>query len=82
MATTVLRARASTDSRTGRARVARAVFPPQQVAQVVAVACELPAKRGRPLGRFSRTELHRLVAEQGVTEASASRSGAGCTTAR
>jgi hypothetical protein len=36
------------------------------------VACELPAKHDRPLGRFSRTELHRLVIEQGVTDASAS----------
>jgi hypothetical protein len=35
------------------------------------VACELPAKHDRPLGRFSRTELHRLVVEQGVTDASA-----------
>ena len=63
--------RASRDSGTSRARVARAVFPPQQVAEVVAVACELPATHGRPLGRFSRTELHRLVIEQGVTDASA-----------
>jgi hypothetical protein len=39
---------------------------------VVAVACELPARHNRPLGRFSRTELHRLVIEQGVTDASAS----------
>ena len=39
---------------------------------MVAVACELPAKHHRPLGRFSRAELHRLVIEQGVTEASAS----------
>ena len=59
-------------SPTGRARVARAVFPPQQVAEVVAVACELPAKHDRPLGRFSRAELHRLVIEEGVTDASAS----------
>ena len=44
-------------------------FPPQQVAEVVAVACELPTRHGRPLGRFSRTELHRLVIEQGVTDA-------------
>ena len=36
------------------------------------MACELPAKHDRPLGRFSRTELHRLVIERGVTEASAS----------
>src|SRR4051812_33102545 len=64
--------RASRGSRTGRARVARAVFPPQQVAEVVAVACELPALHDRPLGRFSRTELHRLVIEEGVTDASAS----------
>jgi len=35
------------------------------------VACELPARHDRPLGRFSRTELHRLVVEQGVTDASA-----------
>ena len=55
----------------GRARDARAVFPPEQVAEVVAVACELPARHDRPLGRFSRTELHRLVIEQGVTDASA-----------
>src|SRR3954462_3047029 len=49
-------------------------FPPEQVAEVaevVAVACELPARHERPLGRFSRTELHRLVIEQGVTDASA-----------
>jgi HSP20 family protein len=45
-------------------------FPSEQIAEVVAVACELPARHERPLGRFSRTELHRLVIEQGVTEAS------------
>src|SRR3954453_18805382 len=56
---------------TSRARVARAVFPPEQVAEVVAVACELPARHERPLGRFSRTELHRLIIEQGVCDASA-----------
>jgi hypothetical protein len=55
-----------------RGRVARAVFPPQEVAQVKAVACELPRERGVPLSRFSRAELHRLVIERGVTEASAS----------
>src|SRR4051794_32272771 len=60
-----------TDCRTGRGRVDRAVFPPEQVAEVVAVACELPARHERRLGRFSRTELHRLVIEQGVTDASA-----------
>jgi hypothetical protein len=41
------------------------------VAQVKAVACELPCKHGIPLSRFSRAELHRLVIERGVTDASA-----------
>ncbi|MBY0307246.1 MAG: hypothetical protein K2Q09_00745 [Phycisphaerales bacterium] len=36
-----------------------------------AIACELPATHGLPLGRFTRAELHRLVIERGVTEASA-----------
>jgi DDE superfamily endonuclease len=57
---------------TSRGRVDRAVFPPEEVAAVKAVACELPASEGVPLSRFSRTELHRLVIERGVTEASAS----------
>ena len=37
-----------------------------------ALACELPATQGLPLSRFSRTELHRLVVERGLSEASAS----------
>ncbi len=53
-------------------RVVRAVFPPEQIASVKALACELPATHGLPLGRFSRTELHRLVVERGLSEASAS----------
>jgi hypothetical protein len=59
-------------SRTGRGLVARAVFPPEQVAEVKAMACELPAIHGLPLSRFSRAELHRLVIERGITDASAS----------
>jgi hypothetical protein len=47
-------------------------FPPEQVAEVKAIACELPVTRGLPLSRFTRTELHRLVVERGVTDASAS----------
>jgi hypothetical protein len=39
---------------------------------VKAIACELPATHGLPLSRFSRAELHRLVIERGVTDASAS----------
>jgi hypothetical protein len=58
--------------RTASARAARAVFPPEQVAEVKALACELPVTQGLPLSRFSRTELHRLVVERGLSEASAS----------
>ena len=47
-------------------------FPPQQVAEVKAIACELPLAHGLPLSRFSRVELHRLVVERGMTDASAS----------
>ena len=37
-----------------------------------AIACELPQTQGVPLSRFSRAELHRLVVERGICEASAS----------
>ena len=47
-------------------------FPPQEVAEVKAIACELPRDLGVPLSRFSRAELHRLVIERAVCEASAS----------
>lgn len=60
---------------TSRGRVARAVFPPEEVAQVKAVACELPKTHGLPLSRFSRAELHRFVVEQAISEASASTIG-------
>jgi hypothetical protein len=53
------------------ARAARAVFPPEQVAEVKAIACELPREHGVPLSRFSRAELHRLVIERALTDASA-----------
>jgi hypothetical protein len=55
-----------------RGRVARGVSPPQEVAEVKVIACELPARHDLPLSRFSRAELHRLVIERGVTDASAS----------
>jgi len=38
---------------------------------VKAIACGLPQDQGLPLSRFSRAELHRLVIERGVTDASA-----------
>jgi transposase len=55
-------------ARSGRPRR----FSPQEVAQVKAVACELPREAGVPLSRFSRAELHRLVIERAVCDASAS----------
>jgi hypothetical protein len=55
-------------ARSGRPRR----FPPQEVAQVKAIACELPREAGVALSRFSRAELHRLVTERAVCEASAS----------
>jgi hypothetical protein len=54
-----------------RGRVARVVFPPQQIAEVKAVACEPPAQ-GTPLSRRSVADVHRLVVERGITDASAS----------
>ena len=56
-------------------RVDRAVFPPEEVAQVKAIACELPKDQGVPISRFSRAELHRFVVERSVSEASASTIG-------
>ncbi len=67
--------RASRGSRIERGRGDRAVFPPEEVAEVKAVACELPKAQGVPLSRFSRSELHRFVVERGVSEASASTIG-------
>ena len=55
-----------------RGQVGRVVSPPEQVAEVKAIACDLPRTQDLPLSRFSRVELHRLVVERGVTEASAS----------
>jgi DDE superfamily endonuclease len=55
--------------RTERGRVDRAVFPPQEVAQVKAVACEPPSE-GAPLSRRSAADIHRLVVERGISDAS------------
>jgi DDE superfamily endonuclease len=60
------------DSRIEHGRGGRAVFPPEEVAQVKAIACGLPREQGVPLSRFSRAELHRLMVERGVSQASPS----------
>lgn len=56
-------------SMTGSVRVARAVFPPEQVTEVKAVACEPPGE-GAPLSRRSTADVHRLVIERGICDAS------------
>ena len=61
--------------RINRGRVGRGAFPPEEVAQVKAIACELPKTHGLPLSRLSRSELHRFVVEQAISEASASTIG-------
>jgi hypothetical protein len=60
---------------TNRGRVDRGAFPPHEVAQVKAIACELPTTHGLPLSRVSRSELHRFVVEQAISTASASTIG-------
>jgi transposase len=40
-------------------------FSPSVVVQVKALACELPARRGLPLSRFSRAEIRREVLVEG-----------------
>ncbi|HEU6443495.1 MAG TPA: hypothetical protein VFL61_00400 [Gaiellaceae bacterium] len=65
---------ASTACAIDRDKAVRGVFPLEEVAPVKAIACELPREHGLPLSRFSRAELHRLVVERGISEASAERS--------
>jgi hypothetical protein len=52
--------------RRDRGRVGRGVFPPVQVAEVKALACELPAEKGVPLSRWSSAELAREAIERGI----------------
>ena len=52
--------------RRDRGRVGRGVFPPAQVAEVKALACELPAERGVALSRWSSAELAREAVRRGI----------------
>src|SRR3954447_13294182 len=58
--------RASRGLRRDRGRVGRGVFPPAQVAEVKALACELPAERGVALSRWSSAELAREAVKRGI----------------
>jgi transposase len=52
--------------RSGRGPGARGLFPPAQVAEVKALACELPGERGVPLSRWSSAEIAREAVERGI----------------
>jgi hypothetical protein len=58
--------RACKGLRRDRGRVGRGVFPPAQVAEVKALACELPAEKGVPLSRWSTAELAREAVIRGI----------------
>jgi hypothetical protein len=47
-------------------RVGRLPFPPEEIAQIKALACQLPAERGIPLSRFSITEIVREVISEAI----------------
>ena len=49
-----------------RGRGVRGRFPPAQVAEIKALACELPAESGRPLSRWSAAELAAQAIERGI----------------
>jgi hypothetical protein len=58
--------RGCTVLRRDRDRVRRGVFPPAQVAEVKALACELPAEQGVPLSRWSSAELALEAVKRGI----------------
>jgi hypothetical protein len=58
--------RAFRASRRNRGRVARGVFPPAQIAEVKALACELPSENGVPLSRYSSSEVAREAVRRGI----------------
>jgi hypothetical protein len=52
--------------RSVRGQAVRVLFPPAQVAEVKALACELPAERGVPLSRWSSAEIAREAVKRGI----------------
>jgi hypothetical protein len=53
-------------SRSDRGPVVLDLFPPAQIAEVKALACELPAERGVPLSRWSSAEIAREAVTRGI----------------
>lgn len=54
--------------RTARGGVGPRSFPPHVRAEVIAMACELPAASGVPLSRWSAAELAREAVSRGIVE--------------
>jgi hypothetical protein len=52
--------------RRNRGRGGPRPFPPAQVAEVKALACELPSENGVPLSRYSSSELAREAVKRGI----------------
>jgi hypothetical protein len=52
--------------RRNRGQVVRGVSPPAQIAEVKALACELPSESGVPLSRWSGAELAREAVKRGI----------------
>ena len=55
-------------SKTSRVGADPRLFPPQVRAEVIALACELPAEKGVPLSRWSSAELAREAQARGIVE--------------
>jgi DDE superfamily endonuclease len=58
--------RASRAWRSVRGPDAQGLFPPAQVAEVKALACELPSEQGVPLSRWSSAEIAREAVGRGI----------------
>jgi hypothetical protein len=56
-------------SRTDRGAEDRAVFPPQEIVEIKALACELPCKQGLPFSRLSSSDIARESVIQGIVAA-------------
>ena len=54
--------------RSSHVQAVQGLFPPVQVAEVKALACELPSEKGVPLSRWSSTELAREAVARGIVE--------------
>jgi hypothetical protein len=52
--------------RNDRGPAGRGAFPPAQIAEVKALACELPAQSGVPLSRWSAAEIARAATQRGI----------------